>query len=168
MPNGIGTWPSIWLLPSDPQYAKLSPSSDTTRYLNDGEIDIAEAVGIQPNTVYGVAHNVAYPENGVKGTYFNTTNVATEYSGYNSYELDWTPTSLTFSVNGQAYYTYTKKAGANWKSWPYNQPFYLVVNLALGGSWAGNNKNYPQGIDSSSLPASLNVQSIDYYPYTGN
>jgi beta-glucanase (GH16 family) len=170
LPGGIGTWPSIWMLPSQPRYASLSPASDPNRYDNDGEIDIAEAIGTQPNTVYGIAHSVAYPENGAKGTYFNTITLPSEYTAYHSYEVDWTPTSLTFSVDGQVYYTYTKQAGANWRSWPFNQPFYLVMNLALGGTWGGSDtKQFPDnGVDKSALPTSLDIQSINYYSYTGN
>ncbi len=96
LPSGIGTWPAIWLLPSESKYASLSPAGDSTRYLNDGELDIVEAVGTQPNTVYSVAHSVAYPEDGVNRAYFNTVEVPDDYTAYHNYELDWTPTSLTF------------------------------------------------------------------------
>lgn len=169
LPSGIGTWPAIWLLPSQPKYASQSPATDTSRYLNDGEIDIVEAVGTQPNVVYSVAHSLAYPEDGVNRAYFNTTEVPDDYTIYHNYELDWTPTSLTFSVDGQMYFTYIKKAGADWHSWPYDQPFYLVVNLAIGGSWGGTDtKDFPgDGVDTSALPATLNVQSINYYSYIG-
>jgi len=96
-------------------------------------------------------------------------NVPGNNSAYHSYELDWTPTSLTYSVDGQPFFTYTKKADATWQSWPYDQPFYLVLNLALGGSWGGTDTaQYPgNGVDSSALPASLKVQSIHYYLYVG-
>jgi len=169
LPSGIGTWPAIWLLPSQPKYASLSPASDPDRYLNDGEIDVAEAVGTQPNIVYGVAHSLAYPENGTNRSYYSTIDLPTEYTAYQDYEVDWTPTSLTFSVNGQPYFTYKKVPGAGYQSWPFNQPFYLVMNLALGGTWAGSDtKQFPgNGIDKSALPASMKIQSVNYYSYTG-
>ena len=100
MPDGIGTWPSIWMLPSQPKYASLSPASDTNRYLNDGEIDIAESIGLQPNVVYGVAHSLAYPEDGPNRSYYSTVTIPGNSTTYHDYELDWTPTSLTFSVDG--------------------------------------------------------------------
>lgn len=169
LPGGIGTWPSIWLLPSQAKYASLSPSSDTTRYLNDGEIDIAEAVGTQPNVVYGIAHSLAYPEDGVNHAYFNTMTVPGNDTSYHDYEVDWTPTTLTFKVDGKTFFTYSKKPHANYRSWPFDQPFYLVLNLALGGTWGGTDTaQFPgDGVDKSALPASLNVQSIRYYSYAG-
>lgn len=169
MPAGIGTWPAIWMLPSQPRYYAQSPASDTTRYLNDGEIDLAESIGTQPNKVYGIAHSLAWPEDGVPGTYFNTVTVPGNNTTYHNYEVDWTPTSLTFSIDGVPYFTYTKTANANWVSWPFNQPFYLVINLALGGGWGGSDTaQFPgDGVDKSALPAALKVQSIDYYSYVG-
>ena len=169
LPDSVGTWPAIWLLPSQPKYASLSPASDTTAYRNDGEIDVAEEVGTQPNMVYGVAHSLDDPISGTDRTYFNTVSVPGNDTTYHNYELDWTPTSLTYSVDGQPFFTYTKQSGATWQSWPYDQPFYLVMNLALGGSWGGTDTaQYPgNGVDSSALPASLKVQSIRYYLYVG-
>jgi len=168
LPAGIGTWPAIWMLPSDPKYASLSPTSDPDRYMNDGEIDIAEAVGTEPNMVYGIAHSLAYPEDGVNRSYFNTITVPNNDTTFHDYEVDWTPTSLTFRVDGTAFFTYNKQPGADYHSWPFDQPFYLIINLALGGTWGGlDTSQYPgDGVDKSVLPATMNVQSIAYYPYT--
>jgi len=169
LPDGIGTWPAIWMMPSQPKYASLSPASDTNRYLNDGEMDIAESAGVQPHMVYGVAHSIAYPEGGPDNSYYSTVTVPDNNTVFHDYELDWTPTSLTFSVDGKPFYTYTKQAGADWHSWPFNQPFYLIVDLALGGTWAGNDRaQFPtDGVDKAALPASMQVQSINYYSYVG-
>ncbi|HSW80438.1 MAG TPA: glycoside hydrolase family 16 protein [Candidatus Saccharimonadales bacterium] len=169
IPNGIGTWPSIWLLPSQSKYEKLSPVSDSTRYLNDGEIDIAEAVGTEPNVVYGIAHSLAYPEDGKNHAYFNTMTVPGNDKAFHDYELDWTPTKLTFSIDGKPYFIYSKKPNADYHSWPFDQPFYLVMNLALGGDWGGTDTaQFPgDGVDKTALPAALKVQSIRYYSFAG-
>jgi len=169
MPTGIGTWPAIWMLASNPKYASLSPASDTNRYLNDGEIDIAESVGTDQNTIYGIAHSVAYPEDGTNRSYFNTITVPHSGATFHEYEVDWTPTSLTYRVDGQAYFTYTKQPNADYRSWPFDQQFYLIINLALGGTWGGTDTSqFPgDGVDKNALPTSLNVQSISYYPYIG-
>lgn len=161
MPAGVGTWPSIWLLPSQPKYAQLSPGVKDN-YNNDGELDIAEAVGMQPHVVYAVAHTVLYNDNGVDHTYFNTVRVAENDQSFHDYEMDWTPTKVTFKVDGATFFVYSKPVDATYKSWPFDQPFYLILNLAVGGTWAGQ-----KGIDSSALPASLSVQSIHYYEYKG-
>lgn len=169
LPTGTGTWPAIWMLPSQSKYAALSPETDTNRYLNDGEIDIAESVGTEPHTVYGIAHSLAYSEKGTDRKYYNTVNVPDSDTVFHDYQLEWTPTKLTFSVDGQPFFSINKQAGADYRSWPYDQPFYLVLNLAIGGSWGGADRlNFPEdGVDKQALPAAMNVQSINYYPYIG-
>ncbi len=167
VPTGVGTWPAIWMLPSAPKYAGLGNVDAKYRYLNDGEIDILEAIGSQPGTVYSVAHNVTYDNNGVDRKYFNTVQVPNNNVNFQTYELNWTPTNLTFKINGQPYFSYDKPANADYKTWPYDQPFYLVMNLALGGNWAGQDRaNFPEnGIDGNALPTSLQIKSVHYYPY---
>jgi hypothetical protein len=169
LPSGVGTWPAIWLLPSQPRYARLSPESNQTRYLNDGEIDIVEAVGVQPHIVNGVAHSLSHPVDGPDRSYYGTIMLPDNTTTFHDYELDWTPTTLTFVIDGQPYFTYSKQADADWQSWPFDQPFHLVMNLALGGSWAGSDRtDFPlDGIDQSALPDALRVQAIRYYPYVG-
>jgi beta-glucanase (GH16 family) len=168
MPAGIGTWPAIWMLPSESKYAQLSAPSDTA-HLSDGEIDIAESIGLQPNVVYGVAHSLRYKNDGVDHTFFNTVTIPGNDTSYHDYELNWTPTKITFKVDGAAFYSYDKPANADYRSWPYDQPVYLIINLAMGGSWGGQDrKHFPvDGVDPSALPASLRIQSVHYYPYVG-
>jgi beta-glucanase (GH16 family) len=167
LPDGIGAWPAIWMLSATNKYEELSPPSDPNRYLNDGEIDIAESVGTQPHVVYEVAHSLAYPSNGVTQGYYNTIAVPNNESTFHDYGLEWTPTSLTFTIDGQPYFSMKKQPGANYRSWPYDQPFYLILNLALGGSWGGTDRQqFPaDGVDPSILPASMKIQSINYYRY---
>ena len=169
LPTGVGTWPAIWMLPSQSKYAALKPETDTTRYLNDGEIDIAESIGTEPHNVYGIAHSLAYAQNSTDKSYFNIINVPDSDTAFHDYELNWTPTNLTYKVDGKEFFSISKQAGADYRSWPYDQPFYLVLNLALGGSWGGTDKlHFPKdGVDKSALPAALTVQSINYYPYIG-
>jgi len=169
LPDGVGSWPAIWMLPSEQKYASLSPATDFTRYLNDGEIDIAESVGAQPHVVDGIAHSLAYPPDGPNRGYYSQVTVPDNDRVFHNYELDWTPTNLTFKVDGQAFFSINKQPGADYHSWPYDQPFYLVMNLALGGTWGGIDKSQfpPDGVDRNSLPESMNIQSINYYPYIG-
>ncbi len=169
LPTGVGTWPAIWMLPSESKYASLRPESDVNRYLNDGEMDIAESIGTEPHRIYGIAHSLVYAQNSTNKGYFSTVNVPDSDTAFHDYQLEWTPTKLTFSVDGKAFFTISKQAGADYRSWPYDQPFYLVLNLALGGSWGGTDRaHFPEdGVDKQALPAALNVQSINYYPYVG-
>jgi len=166
LPAGVGTWPAIWLLPSDSRYANMGTAADQARGLNDGEIDLAEAIGSYPHLVYGITHIILYHQDGIDHTFFHTVTVPDNDTTFHDYGIEWTPTSITISVDGVAYHTYTKQPDATYKQWPFDQPFYLVINLALGGSWAGRDKSFgPDGIDKSALPATMQIQSINYYPY---
>jgi len=169
VPIGAGVWPAAWLLPANNTYEDLSPANDPTRYMNGGEIDLIEEVGYLPNTEYGIIHSLSDEgnPNGV-GTY-NTVQVANGNDTYNLYSLLWTPTSITFEVNNVPFYTYNKTSGADYTTWPFNQPFYLILNVALGGSWGGGDiAQFPgNGINNAALPASMNIRSIYYYPLTG-
>lgn len=170
LPRGAGTWPAVWLLPANNVYENKSPASDPLRYRNGGEIDVLEAVGFQPNKIYGIAHNAQDFTSRSDGTgSYSTTNVPTSTTSFNKYTLLWTPTSMVFEVNDAPYFTYTRKTGADYTSWPFDQPFYLIVNLAMGGSWGGmDTAHFPgNGIDNGALPASLDIRSIYYYPYIG-
>jgi beta-glucanase (GH16 family) len=169
VPSGVGSWPAIWMLPTAPKYLNMSPDTDESRYLNDGEIDLMEAIGTQPNVVYGIAHSRAYPEDGPDRSYYNTIRVPGNDKSFHNYAVDWTPTSITFSVDSTPYFTMNKQPGADYRSWPYDQPFYLILNYALGGSWGGTDTaHFPgDGVNPNILPSSMNVQSVKYYPYIG-
>jgi beta-glucanase (GH16 family) len=169
LPTGVGTWPAVWMLPATTKYRDLSPATNALRYKNGGEIDLIEAVGFNPNVEYGIAHTLA-DETHPDGTgSYNQITVPGNDTAYNLYTLLWTPDSLTFAVNNKPFYVYNRQVGADYKTWPFDQPFYLILNLALGGSWGGiDTAHFPgNGIDNSALPASLDVRSIYYYPYIG-
>ncbi len=168
LPVGVGTWPAGWLLPANTKYENLSPASNNNRYLNGGEIDLIEEVGFDPNVEYGIVHSLHDLANpGGIGDY-STVDVPDNNINYNLYSLLWTPSSITFEVNNTPFYTYARQPGANYKTWPFNQPFYLILNLAIGGNWGGEDTSqFPTGIDNSALPASMSIQSIYYYPYIG-
>jgi licheninase len=158
-------------LPANNNYANESPISNSLRYRNGGEIDVMEAVGFQPNLIYGVAHTVSDLQLRSDGTgSFGTINVPKSSSDFATYTLLWTPTRITFAVNGKEFSTYARKDGADYTTWPFDQPFYLIVNLAMGGTWGGmDTAHFPKnGIDDAALPASLDIRSIYYYPYVGD
>jgi beta-glucanase (GH16 family) len=169
LPSGVGTWPAIWLLPANNKYAYRSPSSDGYRHINGGELDMMEAVGFNPDVIYSVVHTRSDLKNVDHIGAFNQLLVPGNDSEYNTYSMLWTPASITYEVNGKPFFTYTKSPGADYTTWPFDQPFYLIMNLALGGNWGGEDTtNFPgNGIDNSALPASLDIKSVYYYPYIG-
>ncbi len=171
LPVGVGTWPAVWLLPANNVYAEKSPESNVLRFKNGGEIDVIEAVGHEPDNVYAVAHTAADLTHRTDGTgSYNVIKVPDSATTFNKYTLFWTPTSLSFAVNEQVFFTYNRHDGASYKTWPFDQPFYLIVNLAMGGTWGGlDTDRFPgNGIDDSALPASFDIRSIYYYPYIGS
>ncbi len=170
MPKGTGTWPAVWMMPANDLYARKSPNDNVLRYRNGGEIDIIEAVGFEPGIIYGVAHTLLSAESNDDGSgNHGTVSVPTSAETFNKYSLMWTPTSLVYAVNNEPYFVYNRSDKADYTVWPFDQPFYLIVNLAMGGTWGGNDTaNFPgNGIDDEALPTSLDIQSIHYYPYIG-
>jgi beta-glucanase (GH16 family) len=168
LPNGVGSWPAAWLLPSDNINKAAHPNTNFHSYYVDGEIDILEAIGSQQNTVYGIAHSLEVPSNpNYPAAYYNTIVVPDADTQFHTYGLEWSPTNLTFTVDGQVFYTLNKEAGYDFKKWPYDQKYYLIMKLAEGGSWAGRDtKSFPpDGVDASKLPSSFDIKSVKYFPY---
>lgn len=159
MPLGSGVWPAIWLLPSESKYANQGVSG-YPRHVIDGEIDVAETAGSEPNVLYGVAHTLDYYHRNRDPAYFGTMLVPDSHTAFHDYSLEWTPDSIKISIDDVVYFTYTKKQSADYRTWPFDQPFYLIINVALGGTWVGN-------IDNNALPATMEIQNIRYYPYIG-
>lgn len=142
LPGKRGTWPAFWMMPVNFKSWPL-----------DGEIDIMEYVGYRPNIVQSSIHTKAY--NHVAHTEKTATqeikNAETEFHVYG---LEWTPDYITGYVDGQPYFTFKNDGKGNKETWPFNAPFYLKLNLAIGGNWGGS-----KGIDPAVCPA---VYEIDY------
>src|SRR6185312_7365143 len=106
LPSGVGTWPAIWLLPNNTKYQDLGSSNDPIRYINGGEMDMAEAVGFNPNIVYGVVHTRTDLKNPDRIGAFNQVTVPGNDTGYNQYTVLWTPSTITYEVNGTPFFSY--------------------------------------------------------------
>jgi len=146
MPSGKGTWPAFWMLPKDFKSWPL-----------DGEIDIMEYVGYDPNMVHASVHTMAY--NHAIGTQKTATkrveNVETEF---HIYALEWTADRITAFIDGQQYFSFANDGRGDVNTWPFNKPFYLKLNLAWGGNWGG-----AQGVDESKLPATYEIDYVRVY-----
>lgn len=154
LPSGRGTWPAIWMLPVRTTYGD-------DYWPDNGEIDIMEHVGFAPDTVKATAQTAAY--NHTKGTHYSTTfYLPTARTAFNVYALEWTPEEIRGYVNGQHYFTFKNERltdpEADWRQWPFDQPFYLILNLAIGGSWGG-----AQGVDPSIWPQRLVIDYVRVY-----
>ena len=120
LPAGGGTWPAIWMLGSNYQ---------TSPWPACGEIDIMEHVGNQLNKIFGTLH---YPgHSGANGNGANTV-ISTATTDFHVYSLDWSATSIKIAVDGVVFQTV-----ANDSSLPFNQNFFIILNVAMGGDFGG-------------------------------
>jgi beta-glucanase (GH16 family) len=168
LPQGAGTWPAAWLMPSKPQIdpRQYGLPANASWPLN-GELDIMEAVGTQPNKVFGSVHtqnnNPGAGRSDSAAT--NHVDINTTDGKFHTYGIEWLPDSISFTADGEVYHTY-KKPSDDPRDWPFNQPFHLILNLAMGGTWGGEAKaDYPPyGINDASAPWQLAISSVHHYP----
>ncbi len=154
LPEGSGTWPAIWMLGSD---------FDEVGWPESGEIDIMEHVGKEPGLVHSSLHTPS--------SYGNTQNSSsTEVSDFSEsfhvYEAEWTTDGIIFKVDGEAFYTYNPSE-KNGDTWPFNDDFFIIMNIAMGGNW-GSDTQYEtggmkNGIDPNLTKARMEVDYIRVY-----
>ena len=167
LPEGQGTWPAIWMLPSSPfTYAttctegEWQGNEECDAWPNSGEIDIMEHVGYQMNHVHGTVHNRAYYWRNWeqrKGRIL-LDDVA---NNFHVYALEWSPDRIDAFVDDVLYFTYVNE-GKSWREWPFDHPYHLILNIAVGGYWgrAGG------PIDDSIFPQRMLVDYVRVYERT--
>lgn len=147
LPAGRGTWPAIWMLPTDWAYGN---------WPNSGEIDIMEHVGFDPNNVHFSVHTQSY--NWTINTQKTTTvNIPTAITEFHKYRIDWTPYAIRGYYDDGLVYTFVNE-GSGAAAWPFDKRFHMLLNLAVGGDWGGQ-----QGVDDTVFPASLLIDYVRVY-----
>jgi beta-glucanase (GH16 family) len=147
LPAGTGMWPAIWT---------LGVNRRTVGWPACGEIDIMENVGFDPLRIHGTVHTTAY--NHTKGTQKTATvDIANPSADFHVYAMEWSRDRIEVSVDGQKYFTFSNE-GTGTQTWPFDAPQYLLINLAIGGSWGGQ-----KGIDDSRFPARYLVDYVRIY-----
>lgn len=128
LPEGQGMWPAFWMLGQD---------VDQVGWPQCGEIDIMENVGKEPSSVHGTIHGPGYSgSNGIGGTF--TLPDGKKFSDdYHVFGMEWDSDSILFSVDGEAYHTVSRASLPESSPWVYDHPFFMLVNLAVGGDWPG-------------------------------
>lgn len=144
LPKGHGLWPAIWMLGND---------IDENTWPACGEIDIMEYVGKEPHTIYNSLHTPS--------SYGNTINSKKTFKknieeGFHTYKTIWTKDFIEFYIDDEKVYTFSPKE-KNEKNWPYNKPFYLILNLAIGGNFGG-----PE-VDDSIFPKEFQIDYVKVY-----
>ncbi len=139
IPAGVGTWPAIWMLGSD---------ISTVGWPNCGEIDIMEHRGSELNKIFGTLHYPGRSGGNADGSTKIITNATTEF---HIYSLEWTASSIKIYVDDLLYHTV-----ANSTSIPFNHEFFFILNVAMGGSFAGP-------VDPAFVNATMEIDYIRVY-----
>lgn len=146
LPCGVGTWPAIWMLPNDP--AVIWPEG--------GEIDIMEHVGFDPGVVHQSIHTSAFnfSRNTQKTTQFPVKDACT---AMHRYQMLWTPDFILTGIDDAPRFMF-KKSATDAARWPFDKPLFLLLNIAVGGSWGGQ-----KGISNTAFPAQMAVDYVRVY-----
>ena len=149
LPVGQGIWPAFWMLGSN---------IDDVRWPNCGEIDIMEFLGDEPRTIYGTAHGPGhFGGNGFGGSH--TIAQGGFHLGFHEYAIEWSENSIKWFIDGFQYHSMTPDDLASASNWVYDHPFFIILNLAVGGNWPG------EPDETTQFPQ---VMLIDYVRVYGN
>ena len=142
LPCARGTWPAIWMLP------------ETGGWPEGGEIDIMEMVGSEPEVIHATVHSALFVH--VRGTQRGAAMPLPGARGaFHDYQLDWRPDSITIGVDGHAFMRVRNDQPGGRGARPFDAPFHLILNLAMGGSWAA-----ARGMDDAALPQRMEVDYV--------
>lgn len=151
LPTGQGLWPAIWMLPTEWRYGGW-PSS--------GEIDIMELLGQEPDTVHGTIHYGGLGSHQYTGRPFILAK-GDFVSEFHVFTLEWEETALRWYVDGELYQTQTVWNTKNHDyPAPFDQPFHLILNVAVGGNWPGS----PD--ETTVFPQRMEVDYVRVYQLT--
>ena len=146
VPQGAGTWPAIWLLGIDMK---------DVGWPLCGEIDLMEHVGHNQDVIHFSLHS--------KNRYHHIKNQPTKVitvpnvsQTFHEYAFDWDEKGITFYLDGAIQASFSKKTGSTVEEWPFDHPFYLILNTAIGGTWGGT-------IDDSIFPTSFEFKYVKVY-----
>ncbi|WP_019026153.1 glycoside hydrolase family 16 protein [Colwellia piezophila] len=177
LPYGQGTWPAIWMLPTDYVYGGWAAS---------GEIDIVEAANLKTpsgavdaikneleSRIHGTLHfGEAWPNNVHSGTAYKFAATMNPADSFHTYAIEWQEGEIRWYVD-DIHYATQRKSGWYSKyllndelvvgegSAPYDQKFHLILNLAVGGAWASGANN--KGIDEAAYPQKLQIDYVRVY-----
>lgn len=150
LPKGVGTWPAIWMLPDENKYGGWPGS---------GEIDIMEHVGFDAGVIHGTIHTKSY--NHKIGTHKGKQQqVADADRAFHIYSLNWTPDKLEWFIDDKLYYSIERQEKDTADEWPFDHPYHLILNLAVGGDWGGS-----KGIDVNAFPTQFEIDWVKVWQH---
>ncbi len=151
MPKGQGIWPAFWMLPTDRVYG-IWPQS--------GEIDIMEYLGHEPNKIHGTLHFGQLWPNNASTTKSFIIQQSDFNAAFHDYALEWTDQHIKWFIDGYLYSTKTR-ADLGSQRWPFDQKFHFLLNLAIGGPWAGSPNS------STIFPQTFEIDYVRAYDMVG-
>lgn len=149
VPKGRGTWPAIWMMPVDNKYGDWPKS---------GEIDIMEHTGNKLDNPFFCLHTEKYNHT-TKEEYHKEIEIDNFSDSFQKITLDWEKDKITYLLNDEHIVTYNKGQNGldeNHEGWPFDQEFYLILNLAIGGTFGGE-------IDDNMFPQKFIIRDIKVY-----
>ena len=151
LPDVLGSWSAIWMLPTVSQYGGWPRS---------GEIDIMEYVVQDKDIIHGTVHTAKF--NHLEGTQQGFSkqipNVSTTF---NTYTIEWLPDQIRYYINGQYLYRFMPSLYLNCptsQQWPFDIQFHLILNIAVGGNWGG-----AKGVAEDGWPTTMEIESVRVY-----
>ncbi|MBP7963201.1 MAG: family 16 glycosylhydrolase [Caldilineaceae bacterium] len=146
LPAGQGLWPAFWMLGTD---------LDSVGWPQSGEIDIMENIGREPETTHGTIHGPGY--SGGQGMGADYEMGAPVSDDFHTYAIEWTQDQIRWFVDDTNFFTATAESIPGGTEWVYNHPFFVILNVAVGGNWPGN----PD--ESTTFPQTMLVDYVRVY-----
>lgn len=144
LPSALGTWPAIWMMPT---------KSGTSNWPKNGEIDIMEYVGYDPDKIHFNVHTQKYNHmvNNGRGS---SIRLKSPDKDFHVYAIEWFPDRIDWYIDEQKAFSVSDN-GEGWDAWPFQEAFYLIINFAFGGAWGA-----AKGVDQSSLPLEYHIDYV--------
>jgi beta-glucanase (GH16 family) len=146
VPKGQGIWPAFWMLGGPP-----------AGWPACGEIDIMENVGFEPSKIHGTLHGPGYSGNNPLTGAYTLPNSARISDDFHVFAAEWSPDAVRFYVDDHLYETQTVDSIPSSKRWAFDHPFFILLNVAVGGAWPGNPDS------ATRFPATMLVDYVRVY-----
>lgn len=145
VPSGKGLWPAFWT---------LGEKAGSESWPANGEIDIMEILGNDPSKLYGTLHGPGYSGAGGIGKSFTLPAGESFADGFHTFAVEWEPEEVRWYADDKLYETRTPADLPEGTKWVYDHPFYMLLNLAVGGDWPGS----PDA--ATAFPAQMKINNV--------